>query len=151
MLYVPTPRITLNCAVPSAIICAVPNTAAPSQCTAVALQNTTCPSVTLVVTGPGAVLVTVAVNVVTVPAVTLPEDTVNVVVVKVLGPAAARGACAKTAATTTNHANTFLARDFARAPFGARASKKTKSFEECECCCKRLSNMASCSPLRVCF
>jgi len=68
MLYVPTPRIAFSCAVPSAIICAVPNTAAPSQCTAVASQNITCPNVTLVVTGPGAVLVTAAVNVVTVAA-----------------------------------------------------------------------------------
>src|SRR5271156_6330845 len=110
MLYVPTPRITLNCAVPSAIICAVPNTAAPSQRTAVASQNTTCPSVTLVVTGPGAVLVTAAVNVVTVPAVTLPDDTVKAVVVKVTGPANVRGVCASTAATMTSHTRSFLLR-----------------------------------------
>src|SRR5271155_4372968 len=121
MLYVPTPRIAFSCAVPSAIICAVPNTAAPSQCTAVASQKTTCPSVTLVVTGPGAVLVTVAVNVVTVPAFTLPDDTVAVVVVNVRGPAAARGACAKSAAIITNHASIFLARVFALARFDPSA------------------------------
>src|SRR5271156_725539 len=149
MLQVPTPRSSLSCAVPLAVICAVPNTAAPSQCAAVASQNTICPSVTSVVTGPGAVLVTVAVSVVTVPAVTLFEDTVKVVVVKVMGPADADGACAKAAATTTSHTRIFLLRAVPCERFGARVSNNARTFEECDCCCERHSNMASCSPLRV--
>lgn len=112
MLEVPTPRVSFSCA--------VPKTAAPSQCAAVASQKTTWPRVTLVVTGPDAVLVTVAVRVVTVPAVTLFEDTVKAVVVKVAAPADADGACAKTAATTMSHTRIFLPHAVPCERFGAR-------------------------------
>src|SRR5271167_4241970 len=74
-------------AVPLLVTAAAPNTAAPSQCAAVASQKVTCPSVTLLVTGPGnTVRVTVAVSVIAVPAATLLADTPKVVVVEALAP-----------------------------------------------------------------
>jgi hypothetical protein len=96
-------------------------------------------------------LVTVAVSVVTVPAETLFEDTVNAVVVKMPGPADTAGACAKTAATTMSDSRIFLLRAVPCEAFGARDWLRARTLEECDCCCERLSNMASCSPLRVYF
>jgi len=69
-----------------------------------AKPTATCPSDTFVVTGPGnAVLVTVAVSVIAVPAATLLADTLKVVVVDALAPFA-RGPTAKSvpiSSTTT--------------------------------------------------
>src|ERR1700677_997966 len=112
MREVPTPRIGFSCA--------VPKTATPSQCAAVASQKTTWPRVTLVVTGPEEVVVPVAVRVVTVPAVTLFEDTAKAVVVKGGAPSDADGTCAKTAATTMSYTRVFLPRAVPCERFGAR-------------------------------
>src|SRR5579863_7729764 len=109
---------------PALVSWAVPKTAAPSHCTAVASQKMTSPAVTGEVTGPTLiVLVTVAIKVIAVPAGTLLGDT-DSVVVEVTPAPFARSANKQIVATRSGaKATTFLI--FATMFFGTPSSANT--------------------------